>query len=436
MARLYKLLALALILVFVANSRVEAQNPGIFIRNGTGSIADPVQWQTYVLDYSGAFPQMRVWNGSGYSDMTPPLGNFIATTDPTVNDDDSAGYAIGSQWVNTSSGTIYLCVDATTGAAQWNSLSTPATVTSVSVGNLSPLFTTNVASATTTPTVTFTLSDFAAHKFYGNPTGSTGAPSAASITAADLPSTTVNSVGNLSPLFTAGISAQALSFTASAASAGTIFGNFTSGSALPGFNMPGAAYTFPAVTAAGGIDWTALAAGAKILLTPSAGQIEIATTGAAASGANADITSANSMTSASSLVTVGALASGSIASGFGGISTTNPITTTGNISTTGSGAISSSTTVTATTNLVGAGLSIGSGTLATKITFGSVALVAGTATISDASITANSVIQVTEVGATPTTTFSVTKAAASGFTITDATAGSGTETVMWTRFEP
>lgn len=50
------------------------------------------------------------------------------------------------------------------------------TVTTVGVGNLSPLFTTNVATPTTTPAVTFTLSNAAARSILGNNTGSTGPP--------------------------------------------------------------------------------------------------------------------------------------------------------------------------------------------------------------------------------------------------------------------
>jgi hypothetical protein len=61
-------------------------------------------------------------------------------------------------------------------------------VTNFSAGTLSPLFTTSVATPTTTPVLSFTLSNFAAHTFYGNNTGSSGAPGAVAIGAADLPS--------------------------------------------------------------------------------------------------------------------------------------------------------------------------------------------------------------------------------------------------------
>lgn len=50
------------------------------------------------------------------------------------------------------------------------------TVTSFSAGNLPPLFTTSVATSTTTPALTFILSNFAAHTFLGNNTGSSAAP--------------------------------------------------------------------------------------------------------------------------------------------------------------------------------------------------------------------------------------------------------------------
>lgn len=45
--------------------------------------------------------------------------NFTATTDPTVNDDSDDGYGVGSPWVNTSSGDVFICGDATVGAAVW-----------------------------------------------------------------------------------------------------------------------------------------------------------------------------------------------------------------------------------------------------------------------------------------------------------------------------
>lgn len=59
--------------------------------------------------------------GNGSSRATSALVNFGATTNPTINDDQTQGYSIGSQWINTSSGTVYFCTSNTTGNANWSS---------------------------------------------------------------------------------------------------------------------------------------------------------------------------------------------------------------------------------------------------------------------------------------------------------------------------
>jgi hypothetical protein len=60
-------------------------------------------------------------------------------------------------------------------------------VSTFSSGTLAPLFTTSVSNAGSTPALSFTLSNAAAHTFFGNNTGSLGAPSYSSIGPADLP---------------------------------------------------------------------------------------------------------------------------------------------------------------------------------------------------------------------------------------------------------
>ena len=84
-------------------------------------------------------------------------------------------------------------------------VSTPGTgtgtVTGFSSGNLSPLFTTSVATASSTPALTFTLSNANAHKWFGNNTGSTAAPGYETIGTADLPFTYS---GNTTELMTVG----------------------------------------------------------------------------------------------------------------------------------------------------------------------------------------------------------------------------------------
>lgn len=51
------------------------------------------------------------------------VNNYTATTDPTVNDDESEGYSVGSIWYNTATPESFLCTDATDGAAVWINIS-------------------------------------------------------------------------------------------------------------------------------------------------------------------------------------------------------------------------------------------------------------------------------------------------------------------------
>lgn len=41
------------------------------------------------------------------------------TSSPTVNDDNTKGFVVGSRWINTTAGTAFICVNTTTGAAVW-----------------------------------------------------------------------------------------------------------------------------------------------------------------------------------------------------------------------------------------------------------------------------------------------------------------------------
>lgn len=70
----------------------------------------------------------------------------------------------------------------------WNAGSLGGTVTSFSAGDLSPLFTTSEATATTTPALSFSLSNAGANTYFGNATGSPASPSytsAAALTKVD-----------------------------------------------------------------------------------------------------------------------------------------------------------------------------------------------------------------------------------------------------------
>ena len=46
---------------------------------------------------------------------------MTAISDPTVNDDVSEGYLVGSIWLNTTTDTFFSCADNAEGAAVWSS---------------------------------------------------------------------------------------------------------------------------------------------------------------------------------------------------------------------------------------------------------------------------------------------------------------------------
>ncbi len=52
--------------------------------------------------------------------------NEVTTVDPTINDDETGAYDVGSRWINTANGRVFFCVDTTTGAAVWKDVTATA----------------------------------------------------------------------------------------------------------------------------------------------------------------------------------------------------------------------------------------------------------------------------------------------------------------------
>lgn len=76
----------------------------------------------------------KVTYASITTNLTDPIKNFVEAnvplkgvsgTAPTVTDDGSDGYEIGSTIVDTASGIVYMCTDETAGAAVWKNISEP-----------------------------------------------------------------------------------------------------------------------------------------------------------------------------------------------------------------------------------------------------------------------------------------------------------------------
>lgn len=70
------------------------------------------------------------------------------------------------------------------------------TVTNFSAGTLVPIFTTSVATATSTPALTFILTNAAQNAVFAGPTSGTGAPSYRALTAPDIPTLTLSKISD------------------------------------------------------------------------------------------------------------------------------------------------------------------------------------------------------------------------------------------------
>jgi hypothetical protein len=90
------------------------------------------------------------------------LHNYSATTDPTVDDDAVAGYAETSEWVNTVTNEIFKCIDATSAAANWISITVASVVTqehiTIACSDETTDLTTGLAKVTFRMPYAFTLS--------------------------------------------------------------------------------------------------------------------------------------------------------------------------------------------------------------------------------------------------------------------------------------
>ena len=89
-----------------------------------------ISTSVYVSEW--ALTGTAVPGGGGDDEVIPlppaPGSTTLHTTDPTVNDDAAAGYTVGSTWINTTDGGVFVLVDSTTGAAVWVETSSGGTV--------------------------------------------------------------------------------------------------------------------------------------------------------------------------------------------------------------------------------------------------------------------------------------------------------------------
>lgn len=86
--------------------------------------------------------QVLQWNGTDWVPSTiggSSSNNFTSLVDPTVTDDSSGGYSVGSQWLNTTRNQLWFCADATVGVAVWRVSTTDYSSQSVRVNSTAVL---------------------------------------------------------------------------------------------------------------------------------------------------------------------------------------------------------------------------------------------------------------------------------------------------------
>jgi hypothetical protein len=138
-------------------------------------------------------------NGAGVATATATGAQISTALDLIGATRGSVLYRGAAGWSILAPGTSgYVLTSAGAGAdPAWSPEGSTGTVTSFSAGNLSPLFTTNVATPTSTPVLTFSLSNAAQNTVLAGPaTGGAGAPTYRALVAADVPAANLASSAN------------------------------------------------------------------------------------------------------------------------------------------------------------------------------------------------------------------------------------------------
>ena len=146
----------------------------------------------YAYTTSGLYTIVVVYNGvvqNFYPDQIigyPQLASVTNNEGPLTPGAIIVGGPMGGSDITTGPVFPGIATEYLNGAGAF---STPpaGTVTGLSVGNLSPLFTASVATPNTTPALTFSLTNQSANLFLATPNGVSGAPSFRAIIPADVP---------------------------------------------------------------------------------------------------------------------------------------------------------------------------------------------------------------------------------------------------------
>lgn len=119
-----------------------------------------------------------------------PLTNVTAVAPPTTSNDNTQGYSRGSYWINTVKNTVYVCTDATTGAAVWQASVTVDYVGGIPGDKSTGLITGGVMTLAGTPNNAFNIT-----KAIGVIADYTTSPSAPTLTGVTVPAQQVTITG-------------------------------------------------------------------------------------------------------------------------------------------------------------------------------------------------------------------------------------------------
>jgi hypothetical protein len=162
-------------------SNINSPAVGLFGSYWTGSISSTNEWRIQDILGSGANPTTTLTisqvGSSGVAAVQVPNLSFSTPGAGIIDNTGSFGLA-GQVLTAQEPGVLWVTPSASGG-----------TVTSFSAGALSPLFTTSVATASTTPALTFALANAAQNSVFAGPSsGGAGAPSYRALVAGDIPS--------------------------------------------------------------------------------------------------------------------------------------------------------------------------------------------------------------------------------------------------------
>lgn len=193
--------------IYVDNSGTPLSNP--FVANLDGSYYFYADDGNYQINLSG-LPILTPYNrygtisgGISASVSTTPTANFIPQAYNTGLIDIGwlSRTGSGSKVFTAGAGSFLngqgACFDSASNIVSCGFTPGAGTVTNLSVGNLSSLFTTSVGSPTSTPAITFNPSNFNANYVLAGPvSGGAGAYSARALVSLDIPNNAANTTGN------------------------------------------------------------------------------------------------------------------------------------------------------------------------------------------------------------------------------------------------